>query len=262
MTESGASGGRRGLPKAAVERAVEALLQARRAREEGPPENPTEYTLPRARPMYVSDFHASGGEPYAPLAAGYVPEPGERLLKAFLRRYTDLLFRLGEAAPSEALEDALAAPDDVGGLARLLARLGPMAAPAPDPLAAARARGAEAKGRLLAKAGGALRAGEVAARLGVTPQAVHARRQRGTLLAVPQANGEWVYPACQLGPAGALPGLAEVLRAFNVDDPWTRLSVLLSPADGAGSRTPLELLAAGRAREAAEAVARYGEHLA
>lgn len=190
---------------------------------------------------------------------GAHPDPRAFLLSAFVQRYSELLRRLGEAAPEAAIADALAASDDVGGLAALLARVAPLAPPAPDPLARARARGAEAKGALLRTAGGGLRLGEVARRMGVTPQAVHARRKRGTLLAVSQANGEWLYPACQFGADGPLEGLGTVLQAFEVRGPWTRLAVLLAPADALGGRTPLEALTRGDAAAAAEAVSTYGE---
>lgn len=181
---------------------------------------------------------------------------------AFIQRYSSLLERLGQTASDEAIGQALGAPDDVGGLAALLAQVGPVDPPAPDPLAAARARGAQAKGELLRQAGGALRLGEVARRLGVSPQAVHARLKRGTLLAVPQANGEWLYPACQFGPDGALPGLGTVLQAFGVRSPWTQLSVLLAPAAPLGGRTPLQALRDGEPDAAAQAVSTYGEHVA
>lgn len=192
------------------------------------------------------------------------PQIGARslLAAAFIKRYSSLLERLGEAAPDHAIADALAAPDEVGGLATLLAQVGPVTLPATDRLASARARGAQAKVELLRQAGGALRLGEAAHRLGVSPQAVHARRKRGTLLAVPQANGEWLYPACQFGPDGALPGLGAVLEAFGVRGPWTQLSVLLAPAPSLGGRTPLQALQAGEASAAAQAVASYGEHVA
>jgi hypothetical protein len=192
--------------------------------------------------------------------AGWQSPDAVRL--AAIARYRALLDRVIGYASEESVLEALAAPDDVGGLARLLARSGPLTPSARDPLAAARARGAEAKGLLLERAGGGLSAGAVAELMGVTPAAVHARRARGTLLAVPQANGEFIYPACQFGPDGPLSGLGRVLAAFTVDGPWTRLSVLLSPADALGGGTPLDALASGDVDGAAEAVSTYGEHLA
>jgi hypothetical protein len=215
----------------------------------GPQRDPLE--LPPARgvsepmPAYHAPLHATAKT---------------LLLAAFLRRYGGLLQRLGEAAPEQAISDALSASDDVGGLAALLARVGPLSPPPVDPLAPARARGAQFKGELLSRAGGALRLGEAARQLGVSSQAVHARRKRGTLLAVPQANGEWLYPLCQFGPDGALPGLGTVLQAFQVHGPWTQLAVLLSPFDALGGRTPLQALQAGQTELAAEAVSLFGEH--
>jgi len=186
--------------------------------------------------------------------------PDRLLLHAFMRRYSGVLERVANAATDQALVDALSATDDVGGLAGLLARVAPLDPPAADPLARARARGARGKTELLARAGGALRVGQAAQRLGVSAQAVQARRKRGTLLAVAQSNGEFLYPACQFGPEGALPGLAAVLQAFGVRSTWTQLSVLLAPAEPLGGRTPLEALAAGQAEQAVEAVRAYGEH--
>lgn len=206
------------------------------------------------QPFQVREHATLRARPSAASARGL-------MMHAFFTRYSNLLERLGQVAPDTAIADALAAPDEVGGLAALLAQVGPVTPAAGDPLASARARGAQAKGELLQNAGGALRLGEVASRLGVSAQAVHARRKRGTLLAVPQANGEWLYPACQFGPDGALPGLGTVLQAFSVRSPWTQLAVLLAPAPSLGGRTPLQALHEGHPAAAAEAVSTYGEHV-
>lgn len=202
----------------------------------------------RSRPKILRELHAGYGE-------------DDRLREAALWRYQSLLERIIDDAPADAVQNALAASDDVGGLAELLARVGPVSRPLPDPLATSRARGAQAKVALLERAGGGLSAGAVASLMGVTPAAVHARRQRGTLLAVPQANGEFIYPAAQFGPDGPLPGLGKVLGAFRVDGPWTRLSVLFSAAAELGGATPLEALSRGNVEAAVSAVAGYGEHL-
>jgi hypothetical protein len=182
---------------------------------------------------------------------------------AFIQRYTHVLERVAQEAPTQVLQDALAAPDDVGGLAGVLEQVGAtLPPPRPDPLAAARMRGVRIKRELLERAGGALSTGEAASLLGVTPQAVHGRRTRGTLLGVRAANGDYLYPAFQFTSQGVLPGLAEVLAAFQVSEPWTHLSVLLSPAGRLGGQTPLQALREGRVPAAIEAVASYGEHVA
>lgn len=187
-------------------------------------------------------------------------EPSDPMRSSFLIRYGDFLERLADSAPQESMQAALAATDEVGGLAGVLASVGPIAPPPRDPLASARARGAAMKAELLERAGGALSAGEVAELMDVTPAAVHARRQRGTLLTVRQANGEFLYPACQFGDDGPLAGLGQVLGAFRVEGAWTRLSVLLAPAPSLQDESPLDALRRGDVAGAVDAVATYGEH--
>lgn len=195
-------------------------------------------------------------------AAGPTGRHGH-LEDAFVRRYTNVLERVAREAPPQVLEDALAAPDDLGGLAGVLERVGTaLPPPEPDPLATARIRGVRIKRELLERAGGAWGTGQVARFLGITPQAVHGRRSRGTLLGLRAPNGDYVYPAVQFHDHGVLPGLADVLRAFQVADSWTRLSVLLSPAGQLGGQTPIQALLDGRVQEASEAVESFGEHVA
>jgi hypothetical protein len=183
--------------------------------------------------------------------------------QAFIRRYTHVLERVAQEASAEALQDALAAPDDVGGLAGVLEHVGAtLPPPQPDPLTAARMRAVRIKREFVERAGGAIPTGQVAALLGISPQAVHGRRNRGTLLALRAPNGDYLYPAFQFSAQGVLPGLAEVLGAFQVREPWTQLSVLLSPAGRLGGVPPLQVLLEGGVREAMEAVASYGEHVA
>lgn len=127
------------------------------------------------------------------------------LRSAFEKRYRELVQHVAQTAPAETLARALASNDPFSGLAGALGSAMTLTPPR-DPLAAARARSVTARTRLLQRAGGVLRVGEVAACLGVSTQAVQARRARGTLLALPQANGEHVYPAFQVEQAGVLAG--------------------------------------------------------
>lgn len=204
---------------------------------------------------------AVGGRPEV------LPVPDRRRLGpieiAFVRRYTHVLERVAREASTEALEDALAAPDDLGGLVGVLEEVGTtLPPPDPDPLAAARLRAVRMKRELLERAGGAWSTGRVAEFLGITPQAVHGRRSRGTLLGVRAPNGDYVYPVMQFHSHGVVPGMAEVLRAFQVEDPWTQLSVLLSSAGRLGGQTPLQAVLEEHIQEAMEAVASYGDHVA
>jgi hypothetical protein len=182
---------------------------------------------------------------------------------AFIRRYTHVLERVAQEASQEVLQDALAAQDDVGGLAGVLERVGAtLPPPQPDPLAGARMRAVRIQRELLERAGGAYTTGQAAELLGVTPQAIHGRRTRGTLLALRGPNGDYLYPGFQFSTRGVLAGMAEVLAAFQVHDPWTQLSVLLSPAGQLGGFTPVQALLEGQVQQAIEAVAAYGEHVA
>jgi transposase len=103
-----------------------------------------------------------------------------------------MLERLSESASPEALEAALSAPTDLGGVASLLSDLAPLGADisAVDPLVEAMARGAVIKRELLQSAGGVLSSSQVASAPGITRQAVDKRRRRRALLAVPAGSGE------------------------------------------------------------------------
>lgn len=184
----------------------------------------------------------------------------EPMRRALAQRFHEVVDHLVQAADRATIEEVLSMADAFSGLGVAMQRVATSeAATVRDPLAAARVRGVSARDRLIERAGGLLRLGEAAERLGVTPQAVTGRRTRGTILAVPMPNGEWVYPACQFTEHGLVPGLDDFLRAFRDADPWTRLTVLLAPSARHGDRNALELLLEGRREEARSIAATYGE---
>ena len=188
----------------------------------------------------------------------------QALAQAFLKRSVKMLERISSAASSEALKSALSSATDVGGVASLLSDLAPLSVDlsAVDPFMEAMARGAAIKQELLVSGGGGLTSGQVARALGITRQAVDKRRNRRALLAVPNGSGEYVYPVCQFTPDGVIPGLEEVLRAFQVRNPWTQLSVLLASAPALGGKTILEVLKSGLIEKAIAIVASFGEQAA
>lgn len=175
-----------------------------------------------------------------------------------------MLERVSSSASPEALESALSAPTDIGGVATLLSDLAPLAIEVPtlDPFVEAIARGAAIKQELLASAGGGLTSSQVARALGITRQAVDKRRIRGGLLAIPNGSGEYVYPACQFTSDGLIPGIEEVLRAFQVRSPWTQLSALLAPTPILSGKTIIEALKAGAIEKAVSIAASFGEQAA
>jgi hypothetical protein len=188
----------------------------------------------------------------------------QALAQAFLRRSVKMLERVSSSASSEALKSALSSPTDVGGVASLLSDLAPLGVDlsAVDPFMEAMARGAAIKQELLVGGGGSLTSGQVAKALGITRQAVDKRRNRRALLAVPNGSGEYVYPVCQFTSDGVIPGLEEVLRAFQVRSPWTQLSVLLASVPALGGKTILEVLKSGLIERAIAIVASFGEQAA
>jgi hypothetical protein len=61
---------------------------------------------------------------------------------------------------------------------------------------------------------------------------------------------------------GVIPGIAEVLHAFQMENPWTQLSALLAPAPALRGKTVLEALKDGQIKEAVGVVASLGEQAA
>lgn len=175
----------------------------------------------------------------------------------FASRYQAFVRRFSKEVPAYVLMRALEAADERSALGVALAETVDVP-PARDPLGRAKARGVEVRRRLLDEAGGTHQVSEVAEALGITPAAVHQRRQRGTLLAIRTANGQWVYPAFQFDPPELANEIGRVLTAFGVAEPWTKLSVLLSAAPSLGGKRPIDALRDGDIEGAVEAAASYG----
>jgi hypothetical protein len=168
---------------------------------------------------------------------------------AVVRRATQAIERIAREADERKLAAALEAPTDVGTLARILgdaALLGPAAEI--EPLAPAIAHGAELRSQLLDQAGGTLGAGQAAALLGVSRQAIDKRRRAHALLAVRQ-GGDWHYPRCQFAENDTVEGLPRVLKTLAHVSPWTALDFLLAPDSALGGVAPLEALRVGRREE-------------
>jgi hypothetical protein len=121
------------------------------------------------------------------------------------------------------------------------------------------ARASEQRQSLLTRAGGSLTATEVASRLGIDARRVNRLRASDGLLAVPDSNGNWLYPACQLDGNVVTPGLKEVIAEFAVTNPWTRLYVLISRDSALSGRSPIEALKDGDLEAARRIVRGYGQ---
>jgi hypothetical protein len=169
----------------------------------------------------------------------------EPVRAAFQRRSMNALNRIAANASIESLQEALAAPTDVGTLARVLGdgTLIGAAVVELEPLAPLIARNAEHRLELLRAAGGFLTSEEVGALLEISRQAVDKRRQAGTLLAMRQGR-DWRYPRCQFRESArqVAAGLPKLLNAFGAKDPWAVLDFMLAPDDTLQGKTPLEIL--------------------
>ena len=202
--------------------------------------------------------------PFPSMGRHPVDSARQALAQAFLKRSVKMLERVSSSASSEALKSALSSPTDVGGVASLLSDLAPLGIDlsAVDPFMEAMARGAAIKQELLISGGGGLTSSQVSSALGITRQAVDKRRSRRALLAVPNGSGDYVYPACQFTLDGVIAGFEEVLRAFQIQSPWTQLSVLLASAPALGGKTILETLKSGAIERATAIAASFGEQAA
>ena len=129
-----------------------------------------------------------------------------------------------------------------------------------DPLASAVARGVAARTSVLEAEGGTWTTSDVAKHLDVERQAVDKRRRTGKLLALSLGRRGYVYPAWQFTRSGTLPGLAEVLKALSVKDPWMAAEFFLTGDPRLGRRTPLEEMRAGNVSTVLEAARGFGEH--
>jgi hypothetical protein len=216
------------------------------------------------RPKRSAPALARASAPFPSMGRHSADPARQALAQAFLKRSVKMLERVSSCASSEALKSALSSPTDVGGVASLLSDLAPLGVDlsAVDPFMEAMARGAVIKRELLTSGGGGLTSTQVASALDLTRQAVDKRRSRRALLAIPNGSGEYVYPACQFTSDGAIPGIEEVLRAFQIRNPWTQLSVLLASAPGLGGKTVLEVLKSGAIERAVAVVASFGEQAA
>ena len=189
--------------------------------------------------------------------------PSDDLVQAFVLRTGRALARIAERMPRDRLLAAVGASTDTDVLFSTLREATAIGAEIiperPDPLTEAFLRGAAMKRDMLKAEGGAISAQQLARHLGVTPQGLGRKRDRNQVFWLDIGDG-YVYPAFQVGKNGLLLGIREVLKAFAVDDPWMRVSFMLTGDARLGGNRPIDLLRAGKVEEVAAAAAAFGEH--
>lgn len=151
--------------------------------------------------------------------------------------------KASSGSSSERVLQALIQPE-------VLAALAP-----PDPLTAARLRGAQVQQSLL---NGAYSSEEVARLLRMTRQGVDKRRRQGQLLGLSVGKRGYRYPAWQFQEGDVLPGFPDVLAALTDLNPWTQAVFLTTGDLRLSGKTPLEVLQARQVDAVVEAAAAYG----
>lgn len=111
---------------------------------------------------------------------------------------------------------------------------------------------------LMSRAGGSVSSTEAAKRYGgrrpVTAEALRVKAKAGSLIAVRDGLGEWLFPAWQFDKRGGLlPGLTDVLKALRDGHPaytdTTPVTFFLNPSPHLSGRSPLDALRAGEVQE-------------
>lgn len=118
-------------------------------------------------------------------------------------------------------------------------------------------RGKIRKAQLVQEAGGFLTTADAARVLGI--DARHLRENR-SLIAVRMDSGDIGYPAFQFENEAMLAGVAAVLAAIGVDEPWMRLSFFFLRLDELERRRPIDAIRDGSIKAVVLAAHHFGEH--
>lgn len=172
-------------------------------------------------------------------------EGGSAPKDALFRRIATAFERIADDITDEMALAALAAPSDLGSLARLLSdeRLNDPALQI-DPMASVLARSVQHREILFERAKPTLSAEDAAGVLGISRQAVDKRRAGQKLLAL-RVQGDWRYPEFQFTKNGVVPGFEDLLAAYDGQDPWVILDALTAKDSAFDGRSLIEVLRAG-----------------
>ena len=177
--------------------------------------------------------------------------PAESKLRdAFARRVSEWGLGMAESAPEEVLAEALGRMNARGAILHVMELIPSDEEKSEAALLEERAvqRALAVREELAHEAGGMKTTQEVAERLGVTRQSVDRYRREGKLLSLETPQGH-VFPACQIGPDGMVPGLDEVLAEMGGLSFWEALSGLVTPTPTLNNRSVLDALKTTRPSE-------------
>jgi len=219
-------------------------------------------TTPRVRRKPVQPLALQGTSPTLAQAINRALRVrGDTLREALLTRWlttaTDALSRVSRSK----LGEAAAASTNVEAVLRVLEAPEMLNPIAPDLiLAAARARGLEARQQLLNVEGGPWTAEQVASYLRVSRQSVDKRRKAGRLLALTVGRRGYLYPSWQFTRQGILSGWETVLTVLAPHDAWSQMIFMLSPNDRLDNKRPIDALRQGKVDNVKTAASVFGEH--
>jgi len=187
---------------------------------------------------------------------------GRDALRAAQERLERALEKVARGiAPGDMIQ-ALSAPSDEEFLVRVIASSRALATPSvgggPDPINAARLRGAMIRDRVLASAE-MLTSVQFADEIGVRRQTVDNWRKELKVLGLDRGRRGFLYPGWQIENHRVLPGLDKVLAALGPDDPWRGHRFLTSPEPRLADRTPLEVLKEGLIDAVVTAAEQFGD---
>jgi len=179
---------------------------------------------------------------------------------AIARRAARAAFTVANALSPLQLKKMLSEPHDLDILLAVIrdeAVLQSLKRQQDDPLTAPRARGVERRKAMILESGGVLSIPEAAMLLGITRQAVDKRvRSRGLLAII--IGRQAAIPAFQISQGAVLRGLSKVLRALQVDDPWTRLNFFLMRHPALANQRPADVLGQGHIEPVVQVAAGFG----
>jgi hypothetical protein len=120
-------------------------------------------------------------------------------------------------------------------------------------------RGLLAKQKILEKAGGLLSAEMAAKMIGISRQSINDKRNSGKIIGITFSGGKYKYPAFQFYKGRVLPGLDNVLKALDTDDPWMKTIFMVTKNYLLDGKSPFDMLREGKIDAVVKAAGTFGE---
>ncbi len=165
------------------------------------------------------------------------------------------------AAPTLSLTKEMKAADDIDFLVNVLAKtIAEYTQTSKRPLL--RLQGQLVFYQQIEEAGGAYSSQQVADLLGIKPDAVRKRRNKGQLIAISQGKHS-IYPVFQFDKSGLVENIQEILGILHVESPVDAVQFFLSPDEDLRGDTPINVLKKRSNKDIVFRLAKqFGRHVA